>query len=110
MTEIANGVFYCGIHDRDRKVFDQLVPLPQGTTYNSYLVSGTGKTALIDTMYEKFGGEYLDMIRKSGFRIDYIISKLENNPTPHPKKDIPTLLKHYKLLDESFLEKMSEIG
>ena len=76
MTEIANGVFYCGIHDRDRKVFDQLVPLPQGTTYNSYLVSGTGKTALIDTMYEKFGGEYLDMIRKSGFRIDYIISKL----------------------------------
>ena len=42
--------------------------------------------------------------------IDYIISKLENNPTPHPKKDIPDILKHYKLLDESFLEEMSEIG
>ena len=42
--------------------------------------------------------------------IDYIISKLENNPTPHPKKDIPDILKHYKLLDESFLEGMSEIG
>ena len=42
--------------------------------------------------------------------IDYIISKLKNNPTPHPKKDIPDILKHYKLLDESFLEKMSEIG
>ena len=42
--------------------------------------------------------------------IDYIISRLENNPTPHPQKDIPNLLKHYKLLDESFLEGMSEMG
>ena len=92
MTEIANGVFYCGIHDRDRKVFDQLVPLPQGTTYNSYLVSGTGKTALIDTMYEKFGGEYLDMIRKSGFRIDYIIS---NHAEPDHSGMIPRLLEEF---------------
>ena len=59
MKEIIDGIFYCGIHDKTRKIFDQLVPLPQGTTYNSYLVRGSEKSALIDTMYQKFGGEYV---------------------------------------------------
>ena len=89
MLKIIDGVFYCGLHDRTRKVFDQLVPLPQGTSYNSYLVCGSEKNALIDTMYAKLGAEYLDMIRAKGVNIDYIIS---NHAEPDHSGMIPTLL------------------
>lgn len=92
MKEIAPGVFYCGLHDRNRKLFDQLVPLPQGTTYNSYLVEGSEKCALIDTMYEKLLGSYCYMIAARGAKIDYIVS---NHAEPDHSGAIPTLLKTY---------------
>ncbi len=90
MKEIISDVFYCGVHDRDRKIFDQLVPLPQGTTYNSYLVKGSQKVALIDTMYIKFADEYLKLF--DGEKIDYIIS---NHAEPDHSGTIPQLLKLY---------------
>ena len=55
---IKNNVFYIGSKDANRKLFDQLVPLPQGTTYNSYLVKGSEKTAIVDTDYPKKLEEY----------------------------------------------------
>ncbi len=92
MKEISDGIFYCGLHDKDRKVFDQLVPLPQGTTYNSYLVKGSEKCALVDTMYAKFGEVYLDMIAASGVKIDYIVS---NHAEPDHTGVMPALLQRY---------------
>ena len=44
---IKNNVFYIGSKDVNRKLFDQLVPLPQGTTYNSYLIKGSEKTVYV---------------------------------------------------------------
>ena len=38
-----------GAIDWDRRLFDELIPLPDGTSYNAYLVRGSEKTALIDT-------------------------------------------------------------
>lgn len=80
MKEIAPGVFYCGLHDRNRKLFDQLVPLPQGTTYNSYLVEGSEKCALIDTMYEKLLGPYCDMIAARGAQDR--LHRVQTTPSP----------------------------
>jgi len=34
--EIVPGVFSVGAIDWDRRIFDELIPLPDGTTYNSY--------------------------------------------------------------------------
>lgn len=90
MEKIAEGIFFCGTCDRQRKIFDQLVPLPQGTTYNSYLVVGADKTALIDTTYAKFEDGYLEAIAASGAKIDYIIS---NHAEPDHSAAIPALLK-----------------
>ncbi|HRT11966.1 MAG TPA: FprA family A-type flavoprotein, partial [Methanoculleus sp.] len=42
--EIVPGVFAVGAIDWDRRLFDELIPLPDGTTYNSYLVRGSEKT------------------------------------------------------------------
>lgn len=47
-TEITNGVHYVGVNDRTTTKFESIWPLPLGVTYNSYLVCGTEKNALID--------------------------------------------------------------
>lgn len=48
--EIKPGVHWVGAVDWDRRLFDALIPLPDGTSYNSYLVQGSEKVALIDTV------------------------------------------------------------
>jgi flavorubredoxin len=48
--EIRPGVIPVGALDRDRRIFDELIPLPEGTSYNAYLVRGSTATALIDTV------------------------------------------------------------
>ena len=48
--EIIPGVLALGAQDFDRRSFDELIPLPDGTSYNAYLVKGSEKTALIDAV------------------------------------------------------------
>jgi len=48
--EIINGVDWVGAVDWDRRLFDSLIPLPDGTSYNAYLVRGSRKTALLDAV------------------------------------------------------------
>jgi flavorubredoxin len=48
--KLREGVFSIGAVDWDRRLFDSLIPLPDGTSYNAYLVRGSEKTALIDTV------------------------------------------------------------
>ncbi len=47
---IVDSVESVGAVDWDRRLFDALIPLPDGTTYNSYLIRGSEKTALLDTV------------------------------------------------------------
>jgi flavorubredoxin len=48
--EITSGVYWVGAEDFDRRLFDSLIPLPDGTSYNAYLIRGRDKTALLDTV------------------------------------------------------------
>jgi flavorubredoxin len=48
-TQIKTNVCWVGAIDWDRRLFDALIPLPDGTSYNAYLVQGSQKVALIDT-------------------------------------------------------------
>ena len=48
--ELKSNIYAVGAIDWDRRLFDELVPLPDGTSYNSYLIKGSKKTALIDTV------------------------------------------------------------
>lgn len=87
-----------GIHaligiDWDRKLFDELVPLPEGTTYNAYVVVGSEKTALIDSVHASMTGEFLDALASLGLeRIDYIVS---NHAEPDHSGAIPAVLAEY---------------
>ncbi|MBO7520635.1 MAG: MBL fold metallo-hydrolase [Opitutales bacterium] len=89
MKKINDSVFYLGIFDKERKIFDQLAPLKEGTTYNSYLVKGAEKNALIDTMYAPFAAEYLAEIKAAGAKIDYIVA---NHAEQDHSSLIPALL------------------
>jgi flavorubredoxin len=46
--EIINGIYYVGVNDRTTALFEGLWPIPMGVTYNSYVVKGSEKVALID--------------------------------------------------------------
>ncbi len=47
---IRDNVEWMGAVDWDRRLFDSLIPLPDGTSYNAYLVRGSEKVALLDTV------------------------------------------------------------
>jgi len=50
VREIKRNIYSVGAIDWDIRLFDSLIPLPDGTSYNSYLIKGSEKTALIDTV------------------------------------------------------------
>jgi NADH oxidase (H2O-forming) len=56
-TQIAKGVYSVGVKDPHLPVFDIVMKLNHGTTYNAYLVKGE-KTALIETVKVGFLDEY----------------------------------------------------
>ncbi|MFB6290317.1 MAG: FprA family A-type flavoprotein [Candidatus Bipolaricaulia bacterium] len=64
VREISSNVYWVGVRDWERKFFDKLVPLPEGTSYNSYLVKGEEKTALIDTVNPGFEKDLEEKIRE----------------------------------------------
>jgi flavorubredoxin len=72
--EIVPGVDWVGAFDFDRRIFDELIPLPNGTSYNSYLIRGSEKTALIDTVDPTREFDLIENLVKLGIeRIDYIV-------------------------------------
>ncbi len=91
--EIKNNIYYCGLNDCERTIFDELIPLECGTSYNSYLVKGSEKTAIIDTMYPPKAQEYLDNLDKNGVdKVDYIIA---NHGEQDHTGTLPELIKKY---------------
>lgn len=91
--EIAVGVYWVGVRDWDRRLFDALIPLPAGTTYNSYFVSGRDKLALIDTVNPGFEGELQSKLEQLGAwgKLDYLIM---NHAEPDHASGIPFVLEH----------------
>jgi flavorubredoxin len=75
IPEIARNVYLVGAKDWNRRMFDALIPLPQGTSYNAYLVKGEEKTALIDTVNPGFEKELeikINMVSNLE-KLDYLI-------------------------------------
>lgn len=71
---IGENIFSVGVQHPDREMFDCLMPTPHGTSYNSYLVKGSEKTALIDTVDPEFLDEFLRKLKSLNIeKIDYIV-------------------------------------
>ena len=89
--KIEDGIYWMGAVDCDRRLFDSLIPLPDGTTYNAYLLAGSQKTALLDTVDPPMV-DTLMMQLDAVPKIDYIVSH-------HAEQDhsgsIPRVLEKY---------------
>jgi len=73
--EIRPEIYCVGAIDWDRRLFDGLIPLPDGTSYNSYLIKGSQKTALIDTVDPTKEEVLVDHLMQLGVeKIDYMVA------------------------------------
>jgi len=74
MKKITDQIYYVGVNDVNKHLFEGLWPLPNGVTYNSYLLVDE-KVCLMDTVEVEFFPQFLDNIREViGDRpIDYLV-------------------------------------
>ena len=88
---IAKDVYWVGVLDPQLRIFDVIVQARWGTTYNSYLVLGQDKTAIIDTVKAGFERTFLERIANvvEPSKIDYIIL---NHLEPDHSGALPALL------------------
>ncbi|OGR42361.1 MAG: MBL fold hydrolase [Elusimicrobia bacterium GWA2_61_42] len=92
-VKITEGVYSLRVNHFNRHLFDSLIPLPEGTSYNAYLVKGSEKTALLDSADPEKSEVLLDYLKEEK-TIDYIVSH-------HAEQDhsgsIPLVLARYPL-------------
>ncbi|MBN1818994.1 MAG: FprA family A-type flavoprotein [Sedimentisphaerales bacterium] len=90
MRQLKPNILEVGAIDWERRLFDELIPLPDGTTYNAYLIKGSEKTALIDTVdFTKTEDLVSHLIDAGAGRIDYIVS---NHAEQDHSGSIPDML------------------
>ena len=91
--QIKSGIHWVGAVDWDRRLFDELIPLPDGTSYNAYLVQGSQKTVLIDTVDPTMSEVLfarLDSLKIKA--IDYVVI---NHAEQDHSGTLPSVLKKY---------------
>lgn len=96
MKKITDRIYYIGVNDFDKVLFEGLWPLPYGVSYNSYLVVDE-KVALIDTVEAGFEEEFLANVHEAiGERaIDYLVV---NHMEPDHSSLIAYMLEKYPSL------------
>jgi flavorubredoxin len=89
--KITDNVLFLGAQDFDRRLFDELIPLPDGTSYNAYLGKGSEKTALIDAVDSAKLAVLMEQLTEVK-SLDYLIVQ-------HVEQDhsgsVPALLERY---------------
>lgn len=89
--KIKDGLHWMGVVDWDRRLFDALVPLPDGTSYNAYLLEGSEKRVLLDTVDSEHIKDWQDVL-DGVERLDYLVAH-------HAEQDhagaIPTVLERH---------------
>ena len=91
--KIREGIYWVGAVDWDRRMFDDLIPLPDGTSYNAFLIQGSEKTVLIDTVDTTMSHVMLERLKQLGTEhIDYIIT---NHAEQDHSGSLPQILEKY---------------
>ena len=93
--KVKDNIYWVGAIDWDRRLFDELIPLPDGTSYNAYLIRGSEKTALIDTVDPTMEHVLAGRLEELGVEsIDYIVANHaeqdHSGALPHTLEKFPT--------------------
>lgn len=87
------GVDSVGVIDWDRRLFDALIPTPDGTSYNSYLIKGSEKNALIDTVDPIYDSTFIANLDELNVNhLDYIVC---NHAEQDHAGSLPIMLELY---------------
>ena len=90
IRNITPRIHYVGVNDRTTSKFENLWPLPFGVSYNSYLVAGSEKVALIDAVEVAFLPALIEKVKSFGApAIDYLVV---NHMEPDHSGAIPEIL------------------
>jgi flavorubredoxin len=91
--EIKPGVHWIGALHPELRLFDDLFYTEHGTTYNSYLIKGADKTAIIDTVKFKYAKQFLEKVSSLTDleKVDYIVV---NHAEPDHSGSLSILLAH----------------
>ncbi|MEA2055316.1 MAG: FprA family A-type flavoprotein [Candidatus Thermoplasmatota archaeon] len=91
--QLKSNIYSVGAVDWDRRLFDELIPLPDGTSYNAYLVKGKEKTALIDTVDSAMTDVLIENLKQLKIKnIDYVIA---NHAEQDHSGSLPQILDIY---------------
>jgi flavorubredoxin len=89
--KIVDNVYWLGAIDWDRRLFDSLIPVPDGTSYNAYLIQGSEKTVLLDTVEPQMADSLMGQLANFP-QLDYVVMH-------HAEQDhagtIPMVLEKY---------------
>ena len=93
MQKITENIYYVGVNDRNKSLFEGLWPLPNGVSYNSYLIDDE-KVCLIDTVEVDFFTQYLEHIYEviGDRKVDYLVI---NHMEPDHSGSIALIKKFY---------------
>lgn len=74
MKAVAKDIYYVGVNDRQKALFENLWPLPGGVSYNSYLIIDD-KTVLVDTVDICYSDLFFKRVAKllDGRKLDYLV-------------------------------------
>ena len=94
IKQIVAGIYYAGVNDRVTSLFEGLWPIPKGVSYNSYIVAGSEKTALIDTVRIDTVRDFFNNIKGliGDRKIDYLVV---NHMEPDHSGSIPEIVRAY---------------
>jgi len=93
-VKITDKIYWLGANDRRTELFENLWPIPNGISYNSYLIIDD-KIALVDTLHFNSADDYLEKIEEligKDRSIDYLII---NHMEPDHSGAIKTIVEKY---------------
>ena len=93
MQKITENIYYVGVNDRNKSLFEGLWPLPNGVSYNSYLIDDE-KVCLIDTVEVDFFTQFIEHIQEviGERKVDYLVV---NHMEPDHSGSIALIKKFY---------------
>jgi len=90
--EIKKDVFWVGALDPNLRIFDIVMYTPYGTTYNSYVVKGSEKTAIFETVKVQFFDEYIERLKSFNVDVEGIDYIIVNHTEPDHAGSVAKLL------------------
>lgn len=94
--EVKKDIYWVGSLDPELRVFDVIMYTPYGTTYNSYVVKGSEKTAIFETVKEKTFNQYLERLKSINVNFDEIAYIIVEHTEPDHAGSVAKLLDYAK--------------